>query len=102
MNVTYSYVDAASKRLVGMFRDCSAAQVSAAAAAQMVLQNQLCGHKQLDMLSLLLEQSRPDRQLVKVFSALLPRIVSDDDVATCRGAGTAHWQYARIIGWRPV
>ena len=41
--------------------------------------SQSCGHKQLDMLSLLLGRSRPDGQLeVKVFSALLVRIVRDD------------------------
>ena len=40
--------------------------------------NQSCGHQQLDMLSLLLGRSRPDGQLVKVFSALLVRIVCDD------------------------
>ena len=40
--------------------------------------NQSCGHQQLDMLSLLLGRSRPDGQLVKVFSALLVRIVRDD------------------------
>ena len=39
--------------------------------------SQSCGHKQLDMLSLLLGRSRPDGQLVKVFSALLVRIVRD-------------------------
>ena len=40
--------------------------------------NQSCGHQQLDMLSLLLGRSRPDGQLVKVFSALLVRIVRGD------------------------
>ena len=40
--------------------------------------SQPCGHKQLDMLSLLLGRSTPDGQLVKVFSALLVRIVRDD------------------------
>ena len=40
--------------------------------------NQSCGHQQVDMLSLLLGQSRPGRQLVKVFSASLVRIVRDD------------------------
>ena len=40
--------------------------------------NQSCGHQQLDMLSLLLGRSRPDGQLVKVFSALLVRIVRDN------------------------
>ena len=40
--------------------------------------NQSCGNKQMDMLSLLLGRSRPDGQLVKVFSALLVRIVRDD------------------------
>ena len=40
--------------------------------------NQSCGHKQVDMLSLLLGRSRPGRQLVKVFSASLVRIVRDD------------------------
>ena len=35
-------------------------------------------HKQLDMPCLLLGQSRPDGQLVKVFSALFVRIVRDD------------------------
>ena len=40
--------------------------------------SQSCGHKQLDMLSLLLGRSRPDGQLVKVFLALLVRIVRDD------------------------
>ena len=40
--------------------------------------NQSCGHQQLDMLSLLLGRSRPDGALVKVFSALLVRIVRDD------------------------
>ena len=39
---------------------------------------QAAGHAQLDMLSLLLGRSRPDGQLVKVFSALLVRIVRDD------------------------
>ena len=39
---------------------------------------QSCGHQQVDMLSLLLEQSRPGRQLVKAFSASLVRIVRDD------------------------
>ena len=40
--------------------------------------HQSCGHQQLDMLSLLLGRSRPDGQLVKVFSALLVRVVRDD------------------------
>ena len=40
--------------------------------------HQSCGHQQLDMLSLLLGRSRPDGQLVKVFSALPVRIVRDD------------------------
>ena len=40
--------------------------------------SQSCGHKQLDMLSLLLGRSIPDGQLVKGFSALLVRIVRDD------------------------
>jgi hypothetical protein len=40
--------------------------------------NQPCGHKQVDMPCLLLGQSRPDGQLVKVFSASLVRIVHDD------------------------
>ena len=40
--------------------------------------SQSCGHKQLDMLSLLLGRSIPDGQLVKSFSALLVRIVRDD------------------------
>ena len=40
--------------------------------------HQSCGHQQLDMLSLLLGRSRPDGQLVMVFSALLVRIVRDD------------------------
>jgi hypothetical protein len=40
--------------------------------------SQSCGHKQLDMLSLLLGRSRPGGQLVKVFSALLVQIVRDD------------------------
>ena len=40
--------------------------------------NQSCGHQQVDMLSLLLGRSRPGRQLVKVFSASLVRIVRDD------------------------
>ena len=39
--------------------------------------SQSCGHQQLDMLSLLLGRSRLDGQLVKVFSALLVRIVRD-------------------------
>ena len=39
--------------------------------------HQSCGHQQLDMLSLLLGRSRLDGQLVKVFSALLVRIVRD-------------------------
>jgi hypothetical protein len=39
---------------------------------------QSCGHKQVDMLSLLLGRSRPGRRLVKVFSASLVRIVRDD------------------------
>jgi hypothetical protein len=39
--------------------------------------NQSCGHMQLDMLSPLLGRSRLDGQLVKVFSALLVRIVRD-------------------------
>ena len=43
-----------------------------------LLCNQSCGNKQMDMLSLLLGRSRPDGQLVKVFSALLVRIVRDD------------------------
>ena len=34
--------------------------------------------RQVDMLSLLLGRSRPGRQLVKVFSASLVRIVRDD------------------------
>ena len=40
--------------------------------------NQSCGHKQLDMLSLLLGRSSPDEHVVKVFPALLVRIVRDD------------------------
>ena len=39
--------------------------------------SQSCGHKQLDMLSLLLGRSRPGGQLVKVFLASLVRIVHD-------------------------
>ena len=39
--------------------------------------NQPCGHKQMDMPCLLLGQSRPDGQLVKVFLASLVRIVHD-------------------------
>ena len=73
----YSLVDGAFERLVGV-RDCSAARVSAAAAAQIDQQPVVWGHQQLDMLSLLLGRSRPDGQLVKVFSALLVRIVCDD------------------------
>ena len=39
----------------------------------------VCGHKQVDMLSLLLGRSRPGRRLVKVFSpASLVRIARDD------------------------
>ena len=72
----HSLVDGASERLVGV-RDCSAARVTAAVAAQLFI-HQSCGHQQLDMLSLLLGRSRPDGQLVKVFSALLVRIVRDD------------------------
>ena len=73
----YKLVDGASERLVGV-RDCSAARVSASAAAAQIVRNQSCGHQQMDMLSLLLGRSRPDGQLVKVFSALLVRIVRDD------------------------
>ena len=43
-----------------------------------LLCNQSCGHKQMDMLSLLLGRSRPGGQLVKVSSASLVRIVRDD------------------------
>lgn len=56
--------------------------------------SQSCGHKQLDMLSLLLGRSRPDGQLVKVFSALLVRIVRDDTSQFV----VAHHPHARIIG----
>ena len=40
--------------------------------------NQSCGHKQMDMLNLLLGRSRPGGQLVKVSSASLVQIVRDD------------------------
>ena len=60
--------------------------------------NQSCGHQQVDMLSLLLGRSRPGRQLVKVFSGSLVRIVRDDTsrlVAAPRQnvlqAWTYHW-----------
>ena len=43
-----------------------------------LLCNKPCGHKQVDMPCLLLGQSRPDGQLVKVFSVLLVRIVRDE------------------------
>ena len=73
----HELVDGASERLVSA-RDCSAARFSAAIAAQIVLQQAVWPHKQLDMPCLLLGQSRPDGQLVKVFSALFVRIVRDD------------------------
>ena len=73
----HSFVDGASERLVGVC-DCSAARVSAAAVLLKLFSLQSCGHQQLSMLSLLLGRSRPDGQLVKVFSALLVRIVRDD------------------------
>ena len=66
----------ASERLVGA-RDCSAVRVSAPLLLKLFC-NQSCGHKQVDMLSLLLGRSTPGRQLVKVFSASLVRIVRDD------------------------
>ena len=58
--------------------------------------SQSCSHKQLDMLSLLLGRSRPDGQLVKVFSALLVRIVRDDTsrlVAAPRQNALQAWTY---------
>ena len=58
--------------------------------------NQSCGHQQVDMLSLLLGRSRPGRQLVKVFSASLVRIVRDDTsrlVAAPRQNGLQAWTY---------
>ena len=58
--------------------------------------NQSCGHQQVDMLSLLLGQSRPGRQLVKVFSASLVRIVRDDTsrlVAAPRQDALQAWTY---------
>ena len=65
--------------------------------------NQSCGHQQVDMLSLLLGRSRPGRQLVKVFSASLVRIVRDDTsqlVAAPRQkalqAWTYHWHAAMV------
>jgi hypothetical protein len=73
----HELVDGASERLVSA-RDCSAARFSAGIAAQIVLQQAVWPHKQLDMHCLLLGQSRPDGQLVKVFSALFVRIVRDD------------------------
>ena len=72
----HELVDGASERLVSA-RDCSAARFSAAIAAQIVLQQAVWPHKQLDMPCLLLGQSRPDGQLVKVFLASLVRIVHD-------------------------
>ena len=58
--------------------------------------NQSCGHQQVDMLSLLLGRSRPGRQLVKVFSASLVRIVRDDTsqlVAAPRQNALQAWTY---------
>ena len=58
--------------------------------------NQSCGHQQVDMLSLLLGRSRPGRQLVKVFSASLVRIVRDDTsrlVAAPRQDALQAWTY---------
>ena len=58
--------------------------------------NQSCGHQQVDMLSLLLGRSRPGRQLVKVFSASLVRIVRDDTsrlVAAPRQNVLQAWTY---------
>ena len=73
--------------------------------------NQPCGHKQMDMPGLLLGQSRPDGQLVKVFSALFVRIVRDDTsqlvVAPARhnalSACSYHWTccYGETIADRP-
>ena len=66
--------------------------------------NQSCGHKQLDMLSLLLGRSRPDGQLVKVFLALLVRIVRDDSsqlvvaLAHVLAACSYHWACCHAHG----
>jgi hypothetical protein len=70
-------VDGASERLVGAC-DCSAVRVSAAAAAQIVVQpvvwQQANGHAQLAAGAI----ETAGGQLVKVFSAPLVRIVRDD------------------------
>ena len=92
----YKLVDGASERLVGV-RDCSAARVSAAAAAQIVQQPVVwpptAGHAQLAAGAIetgraagegVLGLARTDR----------PR----RHVATRRGAGTTGCQHARTIG----
>ena len=76
MRECHRLVYGASERLVGA-RDCSAVRVSAPLLLKLFC-NQSCGHKQVDMLSLLLGRSTPGRQPVKVFSASLVRIVRDD------------------------
>ena len=75
--VSRTRCDGASERLVGV-RDCSRQYGFQLPLLLKLFSHQSCGHQQLDMLSLLLGRSRPDGQLVKVFSALLVRIVRDD------------------------
>ena len=79
-------------------RDCSALRVSRCRCCSncSATCNQSCGHQQVDMLSLLLGRSRPGRQLVKVFSASLVRIVRDDTsrlVAAPRQDALQAWTY---------
>ena len=86
----------ASKRLVGA-RDCSAVRVSAAAAAQIVLQPvvwpQTGGHAQLVAGAIETGQAAGEGVL-GLACANLPR----RHVATRRGAGKTHCKHGRIIG----
>ena len=89
-------VDGASERLVGV-RDCSAARVSAAAAAQIVLQPVVWpptgGHAQLVAGAIETGQAAGEGVL-GLARANRPR----RDVATRRGAGKTHCKHGRIIG----
>ena len=87
-------VDGASELLVGA-RDCSAIRVSAAAAAQTVVQpvvwQQANGHAQLA--AGVIETGRAAGEGVLGLANRPGR-----HVATRRGVGIAHWQYACLIG----
>ena len=94
--MSHRLVDGASERLVGA-RDCSAVRVSAAAAAQIVVQpvvwQQANGHAQLAAGAI--ETGRAAGEgVLGLARANRPR----RHVATRRGAGNTHCKHGRIIG----